>query len=75
MATALEAWQTSVVQSMNGLGYYLFDLNLEVAKSQFTGIFDYIFQGPYLNLGFRFYNYICPATDKCINKDRILHFC
>jgi hypothetical protein len=37
-----------------GLGYYLFDLNLEVSKTQFTGMFDYLYQGPYLGLGFRF---------------------
>jgi len=37
-----------------GLGYYVFDLNLEVSKTQFTGMFDYIYQGPYLGLGFRF---------------------
>jgi hypothetical protein len=37
-----------------GLGYYLFDINLEVSKTQFTGLFDYIYQGPYLSLGFRF---------------------
>ena len=36
-----------------GLGYYVFDLNLEVSKTQFTGMFDYIYQGPYLGLGFR----------------------
>jgi hypothetical protein len=37
-----------------GLGYYLFDLNLEVSKTQFTGLFDYLYKGPYLSLGFRF---------------------
>lgn len=37
-----------------GLGYYLFDLNIEAETPQFTGIFDYIYQGPYLSLGFRF---------------------
>jgi hypothetical protein len=37
-----------------GLGYYLFDLNLEVSKNQFTGLFDYLYKGPYLSLGFRF---------------------
>jgi len=37
-----------------GLGYYLFDLNLEVSKTQFTGLFDYLYQGPYLSAGFRF---------------------
>lgn len=37
-----------------GLGYYVFDLNLEVSKTQFTGMFDYLYQGPYLGLGFRF---------------------
>ena len=37
-----------------GLGYYLFDLNLEVSKEQFTGLFDYLYQGPYLSVGFRF---------------------
>jgi hypothetical protein len=37
-----------------GLGYYLFDLNLEVSKTQFAGLFDYLYQGPYLGLGFRF---------------------
>ena len=37
-----------------GLGYYVFDLNLEVSEKQFTGIFDYLYQGPYLGLGFRF---------------------
>ena len=37
-----------------GLGYYFFDLNLEVSKTQFTGLFDYIYKGPYLSLGFRF---------------------
>jgi hypothetical protein len=37
-----------------GLGYYLFDLNLEVSKTQFTGLLDYLYKGPYLSLGFRF---------------------
>ena len=37
-----------------GLGYYLFDLNLEVSKTQFTGLFDYLYQGPYLGVGLRF---------------------
>ena len=37
-----------------GLGYYLFDINLEVSKTQFTGLFDYLYKGPYLSLGFRF---------------------
>jgi hypothetical protein len=37
-----------------GLGYYLFDLNLEAETDQFTGIFDYTYQGPYVSLGFRF---------------------
>ena len=37
-----------------GLGYYFFDLNLEVSKTQFTGLFDYLYKGPYLSLGFRF---------------------
>lgn len=37
-----------------GLGYYLFDLNIEAETPQFTGIFDYTYQGPYLSLGFRF---------------------
>jgi hypothetical protein len=37
-----------------GLGYYLFDLNIEAEKPQFTGMFDYTYQGPYLSLGFRF---------------------
>jgi hypothetical protein len=36
-----------------GLGYYFFDINLEVSKSQFTGLFDYLYQGPYLSIGFR----------------------
>lgn len=37
-----------------GLGYYLFDLNIEAETPQFTGIFDYTYQGPYLSIGFRF---------------------
>lgn len=37
-----------------GLGYYWFDLNIEVEDNQFTGILDYTYQGPYLGLGFRF---------------------
>ncbi|KPL15219.1 MAG: hypothetical protein AMS26_08290 [Bacteroides sp. SM23_62] len=37
-----------------GLGYYLFDLSIEAEKPQFTGMFDYTYQGPYLSLGFRF---------------------
>jgi len=37
-----------------GLGYYLFDINLEVSKPEFTGLFDYLYKGPYLSLGFRF---------------------
>ena len=37
-----------------GLGYYWFDLNLEVEDNQFTGIMDYTYQGPYVGLGFRF---------------------
>lgn len=37
-----------------GLGYYLFDINLEVSKTQFTGLFDYLYKGPYLSLGFQF---------------------
>ncbi len=36
------------------LGYYLFDLNIEVDEANFTGIFDYVYQGPFLGLGFRF---------------------
>jgi hypothetical protein len=36
-----------------GLGYYLFNINLEVSKTQFTGLFDYLYKGPYLSLGFR----------------------
>ena len=37
-----------------GVGYYMFDLNIEAYESQFTGIIDYTYQGPYLSLGFRF---------------------
>jgi hypothetical protein len=37
-----------------GLGYYLFDINLEVSNTRFTGLFDYLYQGPYLGLSFRF---------------------
>ena len=37
-----------------GLGYYLLDLNIEAETSQFVGIFDFIYQGPYLSLGFSF---------------------
>ena len=37
-----------------GLGYYWFDLNIEVEDDQFTGILDYTYQGPYLGLEFRF---------------------
>lgn len=37
-----------------GLGYYWFDLNIEAEDTQFTGILDYTYQGPYLQLGFKF---------------------
>ena len=37
-----------------GCGYYLFDLNLEAETTNFTGLFDFMYQGPYLSLGFRF---------------------
>lgn len=36
------------------IGYYWFDLNLEAQKTSFTGILDYTYQGPYLEMGFRF---------------------
>jgi putative salt-induced outer membrane protein YdiY len=37
-----------------GIGYYLFDVTMEMTESTFTGIFDYTYQGPYIGLGFRF---------------------
>jgi hypothetical protein len=37
-----------------GIGYYLFDVTMDMTDSTFTGIFDYTYQGPYIGLGFRF---------------------
>jgi len=37
-----------------GIGYYMFDLNLESEATNFTGLFDFTYQGPYISTGFRF---------------------
>ena len=37
-----------------GIGYYLFDVTMEMNESTFTGIFDYTYQGPFIGLAFRF---------------------
>jgi putative salt-induced outer membrane protein YdiY len=37
-----------------GIGYYLFDVTMEMKESTFTGIFDYTYQGPFIGLAFRF---------------------
>ena len=37
-----------------GFGYYLFDVTIEATESDFSGIFEYTYQGPFLGVGFRF---------------------
>jgi hypothetical protein len=37
-----------------GIGYYLFNVTIEANESQFTGIFNYTYKGPFIGLGFRF---------------------
>ena len=37
-----------------GIGYYLFDVTMEMAESTFKGIFDYTYQGPFIGIALRF---------------------
>jgi len=37
-----------------GVGYYVFNLNIESREKEFTGIVDYTYQGPYIGTSFQF---------------------
>jgi|GEM_PF-1513199 len=37
-----------------GVGYYVFNLNIEAREKNFTGIIDYTYQGPFIGTSFQF---------------------